>query len=369
MFPSPPAPTALQLELLRVALWEPEAAVATWKRLRPEFVIDDVWDRETYLLLPLVYRKLATLEIDDPVLPRLKGLHRREWYQNQVRLSRLADALGRFERAGVDTMVLGDVPLAVRDYGDLGARPIDHLEVLVPSSRVADASQLLDADAWTPRDSDGVVVELRSHLGEPFRLPGRELQPEDDFWRAAETIEVAGARTRTLNASDQLMHVIVDGLATRKDARVLWVADAFVVLGGARGIDWDRFVKQAESRRLSLLMGVALEYLSETLHAPMPDDIQRRLSRVPPTSLDVRAVERSLSKDRRRGLFDLGPAWAWRRAKLGRVSAPLDLPRFLQDNWQLSRRGQVPIEAARRLGSRVRHMRRRAQPEVPDLPK
>jgi Uncharacterised nucleotidyltransferase len=368
---SPPSPTALQLQLLRVALLEPEVAVATWRRLRPEFVLDDVWDRETYQLLPLVYRKLATLEIDEPVLPRLKGLHRREWYQNQVRLSRLADLLRQLERASVDTMVLGGVPLVVRYYGDIGARPIGRLDVLVPSSRRADASKVVLANAWTHVDTGGAVVDLQAHLAEPFRLPGNDRESEDDFWRGAEPIEVAGARTRTLCASDQLMHVIVDGLVTRNEASVLWMADAFVVLSDVRGVEWDRFVQQAESRRLALLMDVALGYLTDALDAPIPAEIRRRLSRAPLTRRDVHAVERSLARERHgsglRGLFVLGPAWAWRRAKLGPVTAPLHLPRFLQDTWQLPRRSRVPIEAVRRFGHRLRNMRRRRTARCGDL--
>ena len=133
-----PWPTALQLELLRVSLWPVDAAVRHWQRLRSGFVLDDVWDADTYRLLPLVHRRLVALGVDDPVLPRLKGVHRREWYRNRVTVSRLAPVLERLERAGVPTMVVHAVPLATTYYEELGARPIDHATVLVPP---ADASR------------------------------------------------------------------------------------------------------------------------------------------------------------------------------------------------------------------------------------
>jgi hypothetical protein len=382
----PPRPDPLQLSLLRVAFLERDEAGEEWRELRSRLVLDDIWDAETHRLLPLVYRRLVQLGVEDPVLPRLKGLHRHAWYQNQLNLARLAPFLTRLEGAGIRTMVIKGVPLALRFYGDLGSRPMNDVDVLVPTKRMADALQLLEDDGWrSHRDPhqpsqrltagfslishhsrivtapDGFWVDLHWHLREQFVAPGQEMKSSDDFWAAAEPIDVAGIRTRTLCASDLLLHAIVHGLVSQRDARARWAADAMVVLGHPEAIDWERLIYQAERRRLVLIVRVALDYLVKNLRAGVPLDVLARLNRVPTTRDDERAFERALSLDpygpRLQGLFDLGPAWAWRRAHLGTVRAILDVPAFLRDAWQLPHTRDVPVESARHLVGRLRRHR------------
>jgi hypothetical protein len=357
-----PWPTALQLELLRVALWPPAAAMRHWERLRPGFALDDVWDHATYRLLPLVHRRLVALGVDDPVLPRLKGLHRREWYRNRVTVARVAPVLQRLEGAGIATLVVHAVTLATTYYDELGARPIDHATILVPPSDAPRALQLLDADARAPMrsgqgrlvaTSGGDAIELRWQLGAPFVLPGRELRSDDRFWSRAEPTEVGGVATRRLCAGDELLHVVVDGIVTPAGGGAQWCADAaFVLRSGA--VDWDELVAETRIRRLAPVVDASLGYLADALDLAVPAGVRARLAALPTTRLDRRALDRSLAAGPPglRGLVDLGPAWAWRRAKLGRIDAALDVPRYLGDTWQLPPR-RVPAEAARRVRRRL----------------
>ena len=382
----PPWPDPLQRSLLRVAFLERDAAVDEWRMLRAGLVLDDLWDAETHRLLPMVYRRLVQLGVEDPELPRLKGLHRHAWYQNQLNLSRLGPFLTRLEGAGIPTMVIKGVPLALRYYGDLGTRPMNDVDVLVPTERMDDALQLLDGDGWrshrdgrqpsnplTARFSlisehsrivtapDGFYVDLHWHLREQFVVPGQETTSSDDFWAAAEPIDVAGVPTCTPCATDLLLHAIVHGLVSQQDARARWAADAMVVLGHPNAVDWERLIQQAERRRLVLIVRAALHYLVENLRAPLPLGVLARLDRVPSTRDDERAFERALFRDdygpRLHGLFDLGPVWAWRRAHLGTARAMLDTPAFLRDTWQLPRTRDVPVEAARHLAERLSRRR------------
>jgi hypothetical protein len=384
----PPWPDPLQRSLLRVAFLERDAAVDEWRMLRAGLVLDDIWDTETHRLLPLVYRRLLQLGVEDPELPRLKGLHRHAWYQNQLNLSRLGSFLTRLEDAGIRTMVIKGVPLALRYYGDLGTRPMNDVDVLVPTERMTDALQLLEGDGWqSHRDGrrpperltagfslitdhsriatapDGFYVDLHWHLREQFVVPGEETTSSDDFWAAAEPIDVAGVATRTLCATDLLLHAIVHGLVSQRDARARWAADAMVVIETREAVDWDRLIQQAERRRLVLMVRAALHYLVESLRTPVPVNVLARLDSIPTTRDDDCALERALFRDdygpRLQGLFDLGPVWAWRRAHLGTARAMLDIPAFLRDTWQLPRTRDVPVEAARHLAERL--SRRRPQ--------
>ena len=134
-----------------------------------------------------------------------------------------------------------------------------------------------------------------------------------------------------------------------------------VLIGHPGAVDWERLIEQAEKRRLVLIFRAALDYLVEHLCASVPADVLARLNRAPSTRDDERAFERALSLDpygpRLRGVFDLGPAWAWRRAHLGTVRAVLDVPAFLRDTWQLPHTRDVPVEAARHFVERLRRRR------------
>jgi Uncharacterised nucleotidyltransferase/Sulfotransferase family len=386
-FPSgPPWPDPLQRSLLRVAFLERDQVVEEWRSLRGHLVLDDIWDAETHRLLPLVYRRLVQFGVEDPELPRLKGIHRRAWYQNQINLSRLAPFLTLLQEAGIPAMVIKGVPLALRFYGDLGSRPMNDVDVLVPTDRMAGALQLLEDQGWRPhRDRhglsqpltagfslmsdhsrivtapDGFLVDLHWHLREQFVVPGQETTSSDDFWRATEPIDILGVVTRTLCASDLLLHAVVHGLVSQQDARARWAADSLAIIRHSDAVDWERLIAQAEQRRLVPILRAALGYLVEDFPADVPVDVLKRLDSVPTTVGDERAFQRALRRDeygpRLQGLFDLGPIWAWRRAHLGAARALLDLPAFLRDTWQVPHTKDLPVEAARHLAERVRRYR------------
>ena len=384
----PPWPDPLQRSLLRVAFFEGDQAVEEWRSLRRDLILDDVWDAETHRLLPIVYRRLVQLGVADPELPRLRGLHRRAWYQNQLNLSRLAPLLVRLQRAGIPAMVIKGVPLALRFYGDLGSRPMNDVDVLVPTDRMADTLRLLDSDGWRPhRDTrgrseqltagfslisehsrivtapDGFYVDLHWHLREQFVVPGQEMTSSDAFWRASEPIDIMGVATRTPCASDLLVHAIVHGLVSQHDARARWVADSLAVIRHPGAVDWERIIQQATQRRLVLILRAALGYLVDNFQAEVPVNVLARLDTAPTTLRDERAYQRALRRDeygpRLQGLFDLGPVWAWRRAHVGAVRAAFDIPMFLRDTWQVPRTRDLPVEAARHLAERLRRSRDR----------
>ena len=274
-------PSPLQEQVLRAALLPGEAGAAAWGRLRPELDIDDLWDSEIYRMLPLVQRNLQGLGLDDPDLPRMRGLARRTWYENQVRLQQIRRALERLRSAGIDLMVLKGVPLAIQYYRDLALRPMADVDVLVPTGAVEDALAVLEADGWpvSRRElrnwhgtglvhPDGRTLDLHWHVGIPLLLAD-EARSNDDFWSASVPIEVDGLELRALCPADQLMHVLVHGSWAVSGAQVRWIADAAVVVRQAGDdLDWDRFVYQVARRRVMLPVRTALRYLAWEFEVP-----------------------------------------------------------------------------------------------------
>ncbi len=88
--------------MLRAALGSPEEFAEHWPALRPTLEPDALRDYEAIRLVPVVHRALVASCIDDPLEPRLRGVRRRYWYENQLQRTRLADVTAALGAAGID---------------------------------------------------------------------------------------------------------------------------------------------------------------------------------------------------------------------------------------------------------------------------
>ncbi|MGK2950557.1 MAG: nucleotidyltransferase family protein [Acidimicrobiales bacterium] len=374
-------PSPLQEEVLRVAVLAPPAAAEAWARLRPGFVLDDVWDPAVQRLLPLVQRNLRAAGVDDPDLPRLTGLRRRHWYENQIRLHQVQPALEALTAGGMPLLFLKGVPLALAYYGDLGLRPMGDVDVLVPRADAPRALDTLEALGWCDvgdiprsqlwrthhgsglRHPDGGDLDLHWHLGTPLLLPGQDDASSDDFWAASEELAIPqhGLTGRMLCPTDLLLHVIAHGLWAGSDSTVRWIADSCVVLQ-ERAIDWDRLVDQAGRRRIAPLVGDALRYLVDEMGADVPDsaitDLRSRLATRRERRLLRALVARQDGPAALGGLPHLRSYWAYTRLKWGPIKAARELPRFVAQLWDLERPRQVPAGALARARRRLAERRR-----------
>jgi hypothetical protein len=376
-----PWPSPLHVALLQVAFLDDARASEAWLAVRDRVADPACSDDEATRLLPLVYRRLVRLA-PDAELGDLAERYRLTWAHNRRTLERLAPVLASFEAAGIATMALKGVPLALCYYRDLGARPMADVDLLVPTDRADAALALLDADGWRSPAGDGALtrpvqlradharsavrddgfsIDLHWHLREQFVIPGQEHRSSDHVWAASVPLEVSGVMTRAPAAADLLLHVVVHGLTSHELARARWAADAATLCREPERVDWDRFVEQAQRRRVVLPARAALELLVDVLDVAVPADVLARLGQVPVSSLDRRAFSRALSTEPprtfRRSIVDLGPRWSWRRAKLGRVRALLDAPGYRRDLWRVAHTWQLPGQALRRAVGRARRQR------------
>jgi glycosyltransferase involved in cell wall biosynthesis len=374
-------PTPFQEEILRVAVLPPLAAAEAWDRLRPGFVLDDVWDPAIHRLLPLVHRNLKAAGVDDPDLPRLAGLRRRHWYENQVRLHQVRSALDVLTAAGIPLLFLKGVPLALSYYGDLGLRPMGDVDVLVPRSEAERALDALEALSWRDaggltrqqlwrthhgsglRHPDGGDLDLHWHLGTPLLLPDDEDASSDDFWDASEALAIPqhGLAGRMLAPTDMLLHLVAHGLWAGSDSTVRWIADSCVVLQ-QRDIDWARLVDQAGRRRIAPLVGDALRYLTDQLEADVPETAITELHSRSTTRRERRLLRALVGPQDGPaafgGLPHLRSYWAYTRLKWGPVEAARELPRFVAQLWDLDSPSQVPAGALARARRRLAERRR-----------
>jgi hypothetical protein len=374
-------PSDRQRLLLRAALLEGEPSASAWSGLRPSFDLDDP-DPASQALLPLVYRQLDRLGIEDPALPKLRGIYRRTWYINQLLLDRLKGALEAVQESGVDPLVVGSWELPARYYGDLGLRAVAALHVLVRPERVAGAGRALSEAGWTgplePSESflrsrhyarferangDACLVYWR--LFHEFSDPERGLEAED-LWEHPIGLELGGVSARALSPTDELLNVCVSGARMTNWQSVTWVADAIAVIRAPdSAIDWERLVRQAKRLRATLRVHDAASFLRQELDAAVPVEVLDDLRETPTRRREMLAHR---AAGTRLGLLGATPETLTRFLRLtADASLPralAGLPTFLRDEWGLERRSQVPFAAARKgvakIAERARASRRAA---------
>jgi len=356
-------PTPEQLLVLHAALDEPGAAGAAWERWHAAVELDEV-DHGSAGLLPLVYRNLGPGAFDAEVAGRLRGFYRRAWSQNQLLFRRVAEAIGALEAAGIETLVTKGVSLALLSYGDVGARPMDDADVLVPIARTREAIEVLTAAGWRAGHDEPLTwTQVHHSLG--FSGPGGGevdlhwfslWQParDDELWRASVPIEVAGVATRAPCPADQLLLACVHGTPWSPLPPFRWIADAVLTVRAAgEGFDWGRIGEEAERRELTVATGAALAYLREEFDLPVPRWLSDRLAAAPASRHERSAFRAAGRPDG--PLRTLRMAWDRYRRLRGLdtgAPAPAGFVSFARRFWGLESAWQLPLHAGRAFSRR-----------------
>jgi hypothetical protein len=284
-------PDARERLLLRAALLEGAPARSSWDAWRRAGgSIHDV-GLASFRLLPLVYRTLESAGIDDPDLPVLKGVYRHAFVCNQRLVASVGPSLDALRAAGIETMVLKGAAAGAVHYRDMGARPMDDVDLLVRPQDAERALAVLCAQGWSalPRlDAQRMMrsqhaLPLANADGGHIDLHWRALPEsvrDDDFWAAAVPTALGTATTLAPGPADQLMHTCAHGVKFG-GAPLRWIADAAMILRSAGGhLDWPRLVAAVTEREVSLRTATCLSLLRDLLGAPIPGDVLAELDQL-----------------------------------------------------------------------------------------
>jgi hypothetical protein len=161
----------LQQHLLVVALEDsPEVVADTWKEIRPQLALDEL-EPGLYELLPLVYRNLAECDLDEPELPRLKGIYRKAWVANALLVERTKETAEALTAVGVPALFIEGVALASRFYSELGLRPTTVVDVCVSERDEPAALAQLQHAGWAASEGAANATPRDRYLSERPFLP------------------------------------------------------------------------------------------------------------------------------------------------------------------------------------------------------
>jgi hypothetical protein len=321
---------------------------------------------------------LQELEVLDPLMPRLQGIHRKTWFTNQLQLSLLRDALEALDRAGIATMVIRDASVSLRLYPEPGVRPVTDVELLIPMALAVRATRVLERSGWRSdarkarvevavASNRGLplrrlirpgVIALRARLGTPHAVAAGAAIDEQ-LWRDAVELEVEGVPTTAPSLADELLQICVEGASGRGWRAIQWVADATMILRRGDDLDWPRLVRSAQRAGVTLPLIDAFLYLGRLLDAPVPPVLVEELRNSPVTRRELLAYRIGSRGGRFSGAL---PSLVGQYVRATRGQHPVRsiarFPRFLQSEWGADHWWQIPSLAVGAVVERFRPRRR-----------
>jgi len=353
-------PTLLQRHMLRVALGAPEDADRTWGELRPRFSLDEL-EPGAFELLPLVHRALTDAGVEEPLLPRLRGIYRRAWVRNTLQLDRARRTAAVLEEAAIPALFLHGAVFADRFYPDLGLRPTSATHVLIDPERLQNALWRALRVGWGTRvdapagpdgrrylfDDEGSVCVLQPSVEFDFVTTSGETSGTR-LWECAERQRIGEGRADVPSATDSLLVTIVSGARTGAVPSIQWIVDA-AMIARSSVVDWSRIVDLAGEYAQVVRVRDALETLRSLDVLETPPDVGAALSGARPTRRE-RVVYRCTTTPRGRlGAFP--EIVAQHLAETTQESMTRTLATFpsrLRERWRLDNTWEVPAAAGRR---------------------
>lgn len=365
------------IELLRAGLWSGSEAAAAFDRWYRQIDLDDV-DYAVQRLLPLAHANLLECGIERPVMSRIEGVRRYWWVRNASQLRAMAERLGELRARGFGPfMLLKGAAVGPRYYPELGARPMNDVDVLVPERSAPELLSHLATEGFRPTNAalgedprhwwDAVGesthgLNLRGPDGRPLDLHWRAFcarhatpVPGDPrLWSRAEETELFGAEVLVPRAEHLLVQICAHGLRRPEEPALWWIPDAVHIIRGT-DLDWSELCRDAHDRGLALVMSKALRFLHDQLGLQLGEPL-RVLERMPIPALErarfwvrTRARDEDLAFRALRILDD----YRWQSSLERKRMGPTGLWRFCQQRWSVSA-GELPIELARRFTALAR---------------
>lgn len=279
-------PTSLQRDLILAAISSGRVAVEHFERWRAQLDIEAPFEWQMARLLPRVYLRLLDAGYQDPLMPRLKGVYRKAWAEAQHHRARAIEAVSVLADADIPVLLTKGLALGEYVYGQVAARPMSDVDLVVPRHDAAKAVRLLRAAGWTGGD-EPVAVDLEwFHARQLFHRNGGEVdvhwrvmieatteRSESLFWERAQPVELGPVRVFILDAAEQFLHTVVHGVRWNEASPMRWIVDAAEILHRSPTLSWSRVVELARELRVSKRLLIGMRLLSGQYGQVIPDSV------------------------------------------------------------------------------------------------
>ena len=375
--------------LLKIAFGPEDDARREFDRWGDSLLAEDL-EVSIHRLLPLIARALGELGLpdDDPVLVRCQKVARVYWLKSKLLAQRIAPTVARLEEAGIPVMLIKGSAVVWHANGDVRARPMDDIDLLVHHEHVHEALALFqeagfvpDAGALTSADITDVVVH-RHALGltgkdgaqvdvhwHPISC-ARTKQVADHFWAKSVPAMLATVPCRASSREDSFIHCVAHAFGNRPFVQMRWAADmAMLLTTSPDPLRWDDIDELAALCRVRPAVAQALTSLHQTLSFLPMEPGSRGIGHIP--WLESLVARRRLDRKGRRRLANRRESFldAWNEYISGSDEAASQntsqqLRSFLAQYWALSSENDVGRHAVLVALGRPWFLRRRSVREM-----
>lgn len=260
-------------------------------------------------LAPLIYHIVRNQNI---VPKSLEEKWRSAYYQNACRntllLRELAQVLHKLAAAGIDAIALKGAALAELVYGDIAARPMSDLDLLIQIDNLTETRQVLTSLGYSP-----VGVDMQTGFTDEFRneeilykqglvdiyidLHWRLIAPiyyqrtltTDWFWKTAISVEINKAPALVLGCEAELVYLCAHLMLHHGGKSLLWLHDvAAVIIFYKERINWEIVLNKAQEYNLMLSVQQILLQVADKWNAPIPAEVIVKLEAFQPSRDEVR---------------------------------------------------------------------------------
>lgn len=283
-------PESSQQELLRAVFASGSAGASAFEAWRCQIDMADHPDVGSFRLLPALSRRLVADRRDDPLVSKLQGIARRNWFQNQRYFRSWAPVLESLYELGTPCMLIGGPSLALR-LNDYALLTETILTILVRSNQACQAIERLQAIGWRSkkrlppltesyvttsrmlgfRDEVGREIRLHWHLLSASRSTG------SDWWDHAVPVCVHNVPVWVLDSADQVLYSCAEDSLTPNRSTFQRAVDVVLVIHGEAEIDWNRIIWQAKKRSVILPLLAVMRYIQSVLDDSIPAPIWEQL--------------------------------------------------------------------------------------------
>jgi hypothetical protein len=278
------------LDLLARAALAPEAeAIAAWRAWRAAYDIDTTpWNEVR--MLGAVASRIAMLEPDAAIRPRVLGIRKFLWVHSQMCLKNAITGLAALNGTAIPVLLMKGAARIARKPSSAQERLIRDVDALVPLGQRQQAFDVLQDDGWTLVPDDWQInahrwapvaghhawslskgkseIDLHHFSNHLNRLRG----DDDGLWSRSVPAQLLGALVRVPSPADALLIAVVHGVRWSLDAAADWTVDASALLDEGE-VDWTVCLKEAADRQLQSVLLAGFLYLRDTLRKPVPDDV------------------------------------------------------------------------------------------------
>jgi hypothetical protein len=277
--------------LMRACALPEERARGAWQAWTRERDFDQISWPEIRLVAFLAER-IATLDPQSPLRPRVEGLARANWTRNQSKLRGLVELHDALQAQAIPSLIFKGASVHAEGIASLRRRVIGDVDLLVRPQDISRALEVMLATGWqsvngeSPENLRAVIPNRR---GTNFRKDAyaeidlhqysmrlsRGSQPDDELWANARQVTLLGRTVLVPDAAESLVIGLMHGLnAPNGD----WALDAVARLASG-DFDWTRLLDTTRRRGPVPHVRAGLIYLKEALEQPVPQDVLDQLAR------------------------------------------------------------------------------------------